>query len=116
MNTTKGNQSLQAYLNQLTQLQQTVEGHRPNAISTESNNTFVRIVTILMSFAILYGCGLQYDKHTTNMETEFIKVDEPGTIEKLFRDIQEEFLNAEIKIEDKKSMYPQQGQRSANSR
>eukprot|EP00122_Pirum_gemmata_P002517 Pgem_evm1s2266 len=100
MNTTKGNQSLQAYLSQLTQLQQTVEGHRPNAISTESNNKFV---TILMSFAILYGCGPQYDKHTTNTETEFIKADDPGTINKLFHDIQEEFLNAEIKLEDKKS-------------
>eukprot|EP00122_Pirum_gemmata_P021672 Pgem_evm2s20174 len=101
MNTTKGNQSLQEYLNQLTQLQQTVEGHRPNAKTTESNNTFV---TILMSFAILYGCGPKYDKHRSNMETEFIKADVPGTIDKLFRDIQEEFINAEIKIEDKKSL------------
>eukprot|EP00122_Pirum_gemmata_P005311 Pgem_evm1s4834 len=30
---------------------------------------------------------------------------ESGTIDKLFHDIQEEFINAEIKIEDKKSLY-----------
>eukprot|EP00122_Pirum_gemmata_P005278 Pgem_evm1s4804 len=68
-----------------------------NAISTESNNTFVNI---LMSFAILYGCGPQYDKHTTNMETEFIKEDEPVTIDKLFRDTQEEFLYFNFRIEE----------------
>eukprot|EP00122_Pirum_gemmata_P020407 Pgem_evm2s19078 len=36
-----------------------------------------------------------------------------GTIDKLVRDLQEEFINAEIKIEDKKSLYPQQGQRGS---
>eukprot|EP00122_Pirum_gemmata_P017447 Pgem_evm1s16336 len=74
----------------------------------ESNNTFVNI---LMSFAILYGCGPQYDKHTSNMEVEFIKAEDPEAIQNLFHAIQEEFLNAEIKIEDKKSMYSQQEKR-----
>eukprot|EP00122_Pirum_gemmata_P018757 Pgem_evm1s17573 len=35
----------------------------------------------------------------------------PDAIQNLFHTIQEEFLNAEIKIDDPKSMYSQQGQR-----
>eukprot|EP00122_Pirum_gemmata_P004681 Pgem_evm1s4263 len=101
MNTTKDN--LQAYLNQLTQLQQMVE--RNNNGEQQHIRYHPHVVR-----NTLWMCTAD-DKHTTNMETNFIKADEAGTIDKLFRDIQEEFINAEIKIEDKKSLYPQQGQR-----
>eukprot|EP00122_Pirum_gemmata_P012377 Pgem_evm1s11500 len=60
----------------------------------------------------IYGCGQEYDKHTSNMESKFLLADEQGhfdsstvAIEQMYRDIQDEFTAAKIKIEDRQKMH-----------
>eukprot|EP00122_Pirum_gemmata_P020382 Pgem_evm1s19055 len=112
INATKGKQSIQAYTNQLTQLHRTLEAHRPAVITEDSNHM---LVTILKSVAIIYGCGQEYDKHTSNMESKFLLADEQShfdstaVIEQMYREIQDEFTAAEIKIEDRKTMHEPNG-------
>eukprot|EP00122_Pirum_gemmata_P002470 Pgem_evm1s2225 len=36
------------------------------------------LATILKSVAIIYDCGQEYDKHTSNIESKFLLADEQG--------------------------------------
>eukprot|EP00122_Pirum_gemmata_P000158 Pgem_evm1s134 len=79
------------------------------------------LVTILKSVAIVYGCGQEYDKHTSNMESKFLLANEQGhfdstaVIEQMYRDIQDEFTAAEIKIEDRQKMHQTNGHKPHGS-